>query len=93
MCSLFAATDQGTSCSDQRVQHQYYSCTMSGTDKQKPAETSTSGAAAADSSKAGAEEAKKLPQLGALEEDDEFEEVRFIVELRRGSSCGVEENC
>ena len=49
---------------------------MSSTDKQKPAEGSTSGGANADSSKAGADEAKKLPQLGALEEDDEFEEVR-----------------
>lgn len=48
---------------------------MAGTDKPQ-GEASTSAAKVAQDANKGEEDAKKtLPQLGALEEDDEFEEV------------------
>lgn len=48
---------------------------MAGADKSQQ-EASTSAAKVAQDANKGEEEAKKtLPQLGALEEDDEFEEV------------------
>lgn len=48
---------------------------MAGADKAQQ-EASTSAASVAQEANKGEEDAKKtLPQLGALEEDDEFEEV------------------
>lgn len=51
-------------------------------------EASTSAAKAAQDASKGEEDAKKtLPQLGALEEDDEFEEVSLRQQGLHGSQC------
>ena len=65
---------------------------MAGADKAQQ-EASTSAAKVQEANK-GEEDAKKtLPQLGALEEDDEFEEVReHTISNSRSDSNSVHEN-
>lgn len=57
---------------------------MAPSESKEQGEGPSSSSTAAGAANTNVEEAKKtLPQLGALEEDDEFEEVSFCIPYRR----------